>query len=152
MKLSTKGRYAMVALADLALQNDGRLVTLSEIAKRQDLSLPYLEQLFVKLRRADLVESVRGPGGGYKLSKSPSEIRVAEILAAVDETVSALHKGAGASGGASGSQAQSLTNRLWESLSAHVYVYLHQTRLSDVIGNGLAPCPAVPSIFEVVEG
>ncbi len=151
MKLSTKGRYAVVALADLALQPSGSLVTLAEISKRQDISLPYLEQLFVKLRRDGLVESVRGPGGGYKLAKSPSDIRVAEILAAVDETVSAMHKGAGASGGQSGTRAQSLTNRLWESLSAHVYVFLHQSRLSDVIGNGLAPCPAVPALFEVVD-
>ena len=151
MKLSTKGRYAMVALADLALQPGGDLVTLSEISRRQDISLPYLEQLFVKLRRVGLVDSVRGPGGGYRLSKAPSEIRVSDILCAVDETVSAMHKGAGASGGASGSRAQSLTNRLWEGLSAHVYVFLHQARLSDVIGNGLAPCPAVPALFEVVD-
>lgn len=151
MKLSTKGRYAMVALADIALQSEDRLVTLGEIAERQDISLPYLEQLFVKLRRADLVTSVRGPGGGYRLSRPPSEIRVVEILAAVDETVDAMHKGAGASGGASGSRAQSLTNRLWEGLSAHVYVFLHQTRLSDVVENDLAPCPAVPGLFAVVD-
>jgi len=151
MKLSTKGRYAMVALADMALQPQGALVTLGEIAKRQDISLPYLEQLFVKLRRAELVESVRGPGGGYKLARPASEIRIAEILGAVDETVSAMHKGAGVSGALSGSKAQSLTNRLWEGLSAHVYVFLHQTRLSDVVGNQLAPCPAVPSLFELVD-
>ncbi len=151
MKLSTKGRYAMVALVDIALQKDDTLVTLGDVAKRQDVSLPYLEQLFVKLRRADLVSSVRGPGGGYRLSRAPSEIRIAEILAAVDETVDALHKGAGASGGASGSRAQSMTNRLWESLSAHVYVFLHQTRLSDIVENTLAPCPAVPNLFAVVD-
>ncbi|WP_136441294.1 Rrf2 family transcriptional regulator [Pacificoceanicola onchidii] len=151
MKLSTKGRYAMVALTDIALQPEGTLVTLSEISKRQDVSLPYLEQLFVKLRRAGLVDSVRGPGGGYKLAKSASDIRVVDVLSAVDETVDAMHKGAGASGAASGSRAQSLSNRLWQSLSAQVYVYLHQTRLADVIDNTLAPCPAVPSIFAVVD-
>ena len=151
MKLSTKGRYAVVALADLALQPEGSLVTLAEISKRQDVSLPYLEQLFVKLRRDGLVDSVRGPGGGYKLSRAASDIRVSDILAAVDETVSAMHKGAGASGANSGSRAQSLTNRLWEGLSAHVYVFLHQARLSDVISNGLAPCPAVSALFEVVD-
>lgn len=151
MKLSTKGRYAMVALADLALEAKDGLVSLGEISKRQDISLPYLEQLFVKLRRAGLVESVRGPGGGYRLARPTADIRVVDILGAVDETVDAMHKGAGASGGLSGSRAQSLTNRLWEGLSAHVYVYLHQTRLSDVIGNELAPCPAVPSLFEVVD-
>ena len=151
MKLSTKGRYAMVALTDIALQPDDDLVSLGDIAQRQSISLPYLEQLFVKLRRADLVASVRGPGGGYRLAKRPSDIRVVDILAAVDETVDAMHKGAGASGGESGSRAQSLTNRLWESLSAQVYVFLHQTRLSDVVANELAPCPAVPSLFAIVD-
>ena len=151
MKLSTKGRYAMVALADLALASEGGLVTLSDVSRRQDISLPYLEQLFVKLRRAGLVESVRGPGGGYRLARPAEQIRVSEVLAAVDETVSALHKGAGMKGALSGSKAQSLTNRLWEGLSAHVYVFLHQTRLSDVVKNDMAPCPAVPSLFEVVD-
>lgn len=151
MKLSTKGRYAMVALADLAVAKDHALVSLAEISRRQDISLPYLEQLFVKLRRAGLVDSVRGPGGGYKLAKAPEMIRISEILEAVDETVSAMHSGAGASGAVSGTKAQSLTNRLWESLSAHVYVFLHQTRLSDVVGNELTPCPAVPSLFRVVD-
>jgi len=146
VKLSTKGRYAMVALADIALQPAGDLVTLGDISRRQDVSLPYLEQLFVKLRRAGLVESVRGPGGGYRLSRPATEIRVVDVLAAVDETVDAMHKGA-----LSGSRAQSLTNRLWQSLSAHVYVFLHQTRLSDVVDNTLAPCPAVPTIFSVVD-
>ncbi len=151
MKLSTKGRYAMVALTDIALQPEDGLVSLGDISQRQSISLPYLEQLFVKLRRADLVTSVRGPGGGYRLARRPSDIRVADILAAVDETVDAMHKGAGVSGGTSGSRAQSLTNRLWEGLSAHVYVFLHQTRLSDVVANELAPCPAVPSLFKVVD-
>lgn len=151
MKLSTKGRYAMVALADIALQPDDALVTLGGIAQRQDISLPYLEQLFVKLRRAELVESVRGPGGGYRLARAPELIRIVDVLTAVDETVDAMHKGAGASGASSGSRAQSLTNRLWESLSAHVYVFLHQIRLSDVIKNELAPCPAVPTLFSVVD-
>ena len=108
--------------------------------------------VFVKLRRAGLVESVRGPGGGYKLAQSASEIRVSDILGAVDETVDALHTGAGASGAVSGSQAQSLSNRVWEGLSAQVYVYLHQTRLSDVVANDMVPCPAVPALFEVVDG
>jgi len=151
VKLSTKGRYAMVALADLALAPEGALVTLAEVSRRQDISLPYLEQLFVKLRRAGLVESVRGPGGGYRLARAPEQIRVSEIFEAVDETVSALHKGAGMKGALSGSRAQSLTNRLWESLSAHVYVFLHQARLSDVVHNDLAPCPAVPVILEMVD-
>ena len=151
MKLSTKGRYAMVALADIALQPQGKLVPLGDISKRQDISLPYLEQLFVKLRRAKLVESVRGPGGGYRLARPASEVRIVDVLSAVDESVDAMQTGAGASGGLSGSRAQSLTNRLWQSLSAQVYVFLHQTRLSDVVDNALAPCPAVPTLFSVVD-
>ena len=151
MKLSTKGRYAMVALADLAMARGEELVTLAEISKRQDISLPYLEQLFVKLRRAGLVEAVRGPGGGYKLARAPEAIRVSEVLEAVEETVNAMHTGAGASGAVSGSRAQSLTNRMWEGLSAHVYVFLHQTRLSDIVKNELTPCPAVPALFRVVD-
>jgi Rrf2 family iron-sulfur cluster assembly transcriptional regulator len=159
MKLSTKGRYAMVALADLALAEAKGgakggaedLVSLAAISKRQDISLPYLEQLFVKLRRAGLVEAVRGPGGGYRLARSPDAIRVSEVMEAVEETVDALHTGAGASGGLSGSQAQSLTNRLWLGLSASVYVFLHQTRLSDVVQNKMTPCPAVPQLFSVVD-
>ena len=150
MKLSTKGRYAMVAMADIALSSKEKLVTLSEISKRQNISMPYLEQLFVKLRRLKLVISVRGPGGGYKLAMHPHQIRVVDILTAVEESVDAMSQGAGASGGLSGSKAQSMTNRLWEGLSAHVFVYLHQTRLSDVVENDLAPCPAVPTIFSVV--
>jgi Rrf2 family transcriptional regulator, iron-sulfur cluster assembly transcription factor len=154
MKLSTKGRYAMVALADLALAEKAggeQLMSLAEIAKRQDLSLPYLEQLFVKLRRAGMVEAVRGPGGGYRLAKSPDAIRISEVMEAVEENVDAMHSGAGASGGVSGTRAQSLTNRLWEGLSAHVYVFLHQMRLSDVISNVVVPCPAVPALFRVVD-
>ena len=150
MKLSTKGRYATVAMADLALSSRENLVTLGEISKRQNISMPYLEQLFVKLRRSKLVISVRGPGGGYRLAKAPHEIRIVDILTAVEESVDAMSQGAGASGGLSGSKAQSMANRLWEGLSAHVFVYLHQTRLSDVVENDLAPCPAVQTIFSVI--
>ena len=141
----------MVALADLAFLGPDNLTSLTDIAKRQDVSLPYLEQLFVKLRKANLVVSTRGANGGYRLARAPSEIRVVDVLSAVDENIDALYKGAGVSGGVSGSRAQSVTNRLWEGLSAHVYVFLHQTRLSDVIDNTLTPCPAVPNLLEVVD-
>ncbi len=151
MKLSTKGRYAMIALVDLAHEGKDRLISLSEISERQAISLAYLEQLFVKLRRAEIVESVRGPGGGYRLAKPTTEIRVSEILCAVDETMDAMARGAGASGGDQGAEAQQLTEKLWERLSAHVYVFLHQTRLSDITGDELAPCPAVPAFVELVD-
>ena len=151
MKLSTKGRYAMIALTDLAAHGPDRLVSLSEIAERQDISLAYLEQLFVKLRRAEVVESVRGPGGGYRLARPVGEIRISEILAAVDEGMDALTRGAGASGGAGGTQEQVLADKLWERLSANVYVMLHQTRLGDVVRSQLTPCPAVPAFVAVVD-
>lgn len=151
MKLSTKGRYAMIALTDSAKQGPHRLVSLSEIAERQDISLAYLEQLFVKLRRADIVELVRGPGGGYRLARPVESIRISEILAAVDETMDALARGAGASGAAKGTIEQRLADQLWEQLSANVYVMLHQTRLGDVVKNQLAPCPAVPAFVSVVD-
>lgn len=151
MKLSTKGRYAIIALVDLANAPADGLTSLAEISRRQDISLPYLEQLFVRLRRAGLVESVRGPGGGYRLARGAETIRLTEVLGAVDETVSALHVGAGASGGVSGSRAQTLSNRLWESLSAHVYVFLHNHTLADVARNQLLPCPALPRILSVVD-
>lgn len=148
MKLSTKGRYAMIALTDLALEGQKSLVILSGIAERQGISVAYLEQLFVKLRRAGIVDSVRGPGGGYRLAKAPERIRISDILAAVDETMDALTRGAGASGADTGTEAQGMCDKLWEGLSAHVYVYLHQTRLSDVISDTMAPCPAVPAFVE----
>ena len=151
MRLTTKGRFAVTAMMDLALRDKDAPIALAGISERQDISLSYLEQLFGKLRRYALVESVRGPGGGYRLARAPSEIRVSEVMEAVDESVNALETGAGASGGVSGSRAQSLTNRLWEGLSAHVYVFLHQTRLSDVIRNEMRPCPAVPALFRVVD-
>ena len=151
MRLSTKGRYAVMAMADLARNGADRAVSLAEIATRQEISLSYLEQLFARLRKSGLVKSVRGPGGGYKLARSADQIRISEVMQAVEETVDAMHTGAGASGGLSGTRAQSLTNRLWESLSANVYVFLHQVRLSDVVKNDLTPCPAVPSLFRVVD-
>ena len=89
MKLSTKGRYAVMAMADLARQSDGRPVALADIAERQDISLSYLEQLFGKLRRGAQVKSVRGPGGGYMLARPADEMRVSDIILAVDETIKA---------------------------------------------------------------
>jgi len=151
MKLSTKGRYAMVALVDLVLNGSDRLVSLVEISERQDISLAYLEQLFVKLRRAGIVKSVRGPSGGYKLSSVPDKVRISEILYAVDEGMNALSRGAGASGATIESKAHKLTDQLWEQLSANVYVFLHQTRLSDILFEQMVPCPAVPAFIEMVD-
>ena len=151
MKLSTKGRYAIIALIDLVNHGSNELVTLVEISKRQKISLAYLEQLFVKLRRAEIVVSVRGPGGGYKIARNSELIRISEILSAVDETMDAMQRGGGASGGDIGSKEEVLAEKLWEQLSAHIYVFLHQSRLSDLIDNQIVPCPAVPAFVEMVD-
>jgi len=153
MKLSTKGRYAVTALADIALNGADTPVTLAEISERQDISLAYLEQLFVRLRRAGLVESVRGPGGGYKLARPASELRIAEVMVAVDERLNAM----GCDGrweegmGCGRSKEACLTHNLWEQLSAHVHVFLSQTTIADVTGNKMSPCPAVPNFAALLE-
>ena len=151
MKLSTKGRYAMVALVDLVQNGSDRLVNLVEISERQDISLAYLEQLFVKLRLAGIVTSTRGPSGGYKLASVPDKVRISEILYAVDEGMNALSRGAVASGANIESKAHELTDQLWEQLSANIYVFLHQTRLSDILSDQMVPCPAVPAFVELVD-
>lgn len=150
MKLSTKGRYAVTALADIALQHaapggqEGRLISLSEIAERQDISLAYLEQLFARLRRAGLVESVRGPGGGYRLARPADRVTIAEVMAAVDERLNAMGDCDDDANGCGGSRARCLTHNLWEQLSAHVHVFLSRTTLADVVADKMVPCPAVP--------
>lgn len=148
MKLSTKGRYALVALIDLAKHGETKPIATTELSHRQDISLAYLEQLLAKMRRHGLVSSVRGPGGGYQLAKTAEQITIAQVLSAVDETFSALQTGAGAKGAASGTVEQALANLLWEGLSAHVYLFLHQTTLADVCTNKLSPCPATPAFLE----
>ncbi|MEM1344016.1 MAG: Rrf2 family transcriptional regulator [Pseudomonadota bacterium] len=150
MKLSTKGRYAVTALADIALNGrvEGveRPVALCDIAERQDISLAYLEQLFVRLRRAGLVTSVRGPGGGYRLALPATETRIADVMVAVDERLNAM----GCNGqyevglGCGKSREACLTHALWEQLSAQVHVFLSQVSIADVIADRLNPCPAVP--------
>lgn len=153
MKLSTKGRYAVTALADIALNGARGPVTLADISARQGISLAYLEQLFVKLRRRGLVDSVRGPGGGYRLAQAPDETRISDIMAAVDERLNAMGcDGKRDEEGACGSSREAcLTHALWEQLSAHVHVFLSQTTIADVIGDRLVPCPAVPDFITVVD-
>lgn len=151
MKLSTKGRYAVTALADIALNGGLHPVTLADIASRQKISLAYLEQLFVKLRRGGLVDSVRGPGGGYLLAQPADEMRISDIMAAVDERLNAMGCEGKGTDSCGGSRESCLTHALWEQLSAHVHVFLSQTTIADVIGDKLVPCPAVPDFITVVD-
>ena len=153
MKLSTKGRYAVTALADIALNGHEAAVPLADIAARQDISVAYLEQLFVRLRRAGLVTSLRGPGGGYRLARAPSETRISDVMVAVDERLNAMGCGGKweEGQGCGKSREACLTHALWEQLSAHVHVFLSRTTIADVIADRLVPCPAVPDFTEMLE-
>ena len=138
MRLSTKGRYAVMAMADLAKRGEGqRAVPLAEIAQRQDISLPYLEQLFARLRRSGLVSSVRGPGGGYRLGRPAGEMQVAEIVTAVDEPLDGVRCGSSAVGCMPG-RLRCLTHDLWDDLGRHIHDYLASVTLEDVISGRLA--------------
>ncbi len=132
MKLSTKGRYAVMAMADLATNYSGRPVSLAAIAERQEISLSYLEQLFSKLRRGEVVKSVRGPGGGYLLSRPASEIRVSDIILAVDEPIRATRCQPGSPIGCRSNKSRCLTHDLWEELGNQIYLYLSLVSLEDV--------------------
>ena len=134
MRLSTKGRYAVMAMADLA-GNEGanRPVSLAEIARRQEISLSYLEQLFAKLRRGGLVKSVRGPGGGYRLSRPAADLRIADIIMAVDEPMTATRCEPGSAKGCTGTTSRCVTHDLWEELGRQIHVFLAGVSLADVI-------------------
>jgi len=137
MQLSTKGRYAVMALADLAKQGEECIVNLSSIAKRQQISLPYLEQLFLKLRRADLVSSFRGPGGGYALRRAAGQITIAEVMRAVDEPVKMTRCGGEHEAGCMGDD-RCLTHDLWDALGRKIVNFLDGVTLGDVIDNQIA--------------
>lgn len=133
MKLSTRGRYAVTAMADLAKAENGRPVTLADIAERQEISLSYLEQLFAKLRRHELVASVRGPGGGYRLARPCDEIRISDIILAVDEPIKATLCREGSARACNGAAGRCLTHDLWEELGRQIYIFLSSVSLSDVV-------------------
>jgi Rrf2 family transcriptional regulator, iron-sulfur cluster assembly transcription factor len=130
MKLTTKGRYAVTAMLDLALRYDKGAVTLADIAKRQGISLSYLEQLFAKLRRSGLVDSVRGPGGGYNLAMEPNKISVAEIIVAINENIDATR--CGGEKNCHGDET-CLTHQLWEDLSTRIHDFLSGITLGDLV-------------------
>ncbi len=130
MRLTTKGRFAVTALLDLAMRDGNGPVTLAGISDRQKISLSYLEQLFGKLRRNALVESVRGPGGGYCLARGTGEISVAEIIRAVDEPVEATKCGGLAN---CLDDRPCMTHDLWAGLNKHIYSYLEAVSLADLV-------------------
>ncbi len=133
MKLSTKGRYAVMAMVDLVQHDEGEPVALADIAERQDISVSYLEQLFAKLRRGRLVESVRGPGGGYVLSRPADETRISDIVVAVDEPITQTRCTPGQSIGCSGVSGRCLTHDLWEELGNQIHLFLNSISLEDVV-------------------
>ena len=146
MKLNTQGRYALIALVDLSTRRNLQKVSLSEISERQNISLPYLEQLFLKLRKAGIVKSFRGSSGGYSIAKSPDLLRITEILKAVDQDLD-LGSEKNSILKNSKTKEEVLSNKMWEQLSANIYVFLHQMRLSDITADQLNPCPAVPNFI-----
>lgn len=135
MRLTTKGRYAVTAILDLAINSQIKPVTLTEIAARQTISLSYLEQLFARLRKAGIVQGVRGPGGGYQLSKLPKDINVASVIEAVNEPIDSTK-----CGGEANCQQDSvcLTHDLWVGLSEHIRLYLSEITLADLLAKNVA--------------
>lgn len=130
MRLTTKGRYAVTAMLDLAMQQSTGPTALADIARRQGISLSYLEQLFSRLRRRGLVSSVRGPGGGYNLSREAGAIHVAEVIAAVDESLDTTRCGGA---GNCHNDGPCLTHDLWQDLSDRIYDYLSHVSLQDLV-------------------
>jgi len=143
MKLGTKGRYGVMAMADLASHSLGDPVTLAVIAERQNISQAYLEQIFVKLRRAGLVESIRGAAGGYRLGRNADEITIADIVGAVDEAMEVTRcENAGLEGGCVNGQ-RCITHDLWDELERHITSFLRAVSLGDVVHKRLAGRSAV---------
>jgi Rrf2 family iron-sulfur cluster assembly transcriptional regulator len=136
MKLGTKGRYAVMAMVDLAgctvMSGKNGPVTLADIADRQEISLSYLEQLFSKLRKAGLVKSVRGPGGGYMLARGADQLRISDIVMAVDEPIRATRCVPDSGSGCMPDGGRCVTHDLWEELSNHIYLFLNTVSLEDV--------------------
>ena len=143
MELTTRGRYAVMALADLACHGEGGSMPLSAIAERQQLSVAYLEQIFLKLRRAGLIESARGRAGGYRLSRPPSQIMVADVMLAVEEETR-MTRCLGDDGVGCVGQHRCLTHGLWQELSDRIRNFLSSVSLADILANQFAPDHRLP--------
>ncbi len=134
MRLTSKGRYAVMAMADLALHGGvERAVPLQEVARRQEISLSYLEQLFARMRKAGLVAGVRGPGGGYRLSRGADRVTVAEIIAAVNEPIKATRCDAASTKSCIGKQGRCIAHGLWQEMGDRIQSFLDSVSLADVL-------------------
>lgn len=140
MNLTTKGRYAVMAMVDLAMNGKEKPVSLADIAARQDIALSYLEQIFMRLRKAGLVKSVRGPGGGYVMAISAENMPISDIVTAVDESIKMTRCGSEKTTGCINNHNKSkcITHNLWEGLSNKIYEYLHSVSLADVCNRNVS--------------
>ena len=132
MKLSSKGRYAVQALADLAKNNLNKPTNLSEISLRQGISVSFLEQIFLKLKKNDIVKSIRGTNGGYILNKDPREIKLSEIFIAIDEKVKTVGCSKESKKGCNGKLTKCITHDLWDELELHINTFFEKKKLSDL--------------------
>ena len=132
MKLTTKGRYAVMAMADLAANQKGKPVSLVDISLRQNISLSYLEQIFIKLKNKNLVRSVRGAKGGYVLQNSPDEIKISNIISAVDEEVRTLNCKKESKKGCNNKSTKCITHNLWDQLDQHINNFFEKVKLQDL--------------------
>ena len=133
MKLTTKGRYAVMAMADLALFRNKGPTSLTDISLRQNISLAYLEQIFIKLKNSNLVKSVRGAKGGYILGISPEEIKISNIISAVDEEVKMLNCKKESKKGCNNKTTKCITHNLWDQLDQHINDFFEKVKLQDLI-------------------
>ena len=133
MKLTTKGRYAVMAMADIALYQNGKPVSLNDISLRQNISLSYLEQLFSRLKNKKLVKSIRGSGGGYILDKNPKEIKLSNIIFAVDENIKTLNCKKDSKRGCHGKSTKCITHNLWDDLEQHINSFFESKSLNDFL-------------------
>jgi len=133
MKLTTRGRYAVMAMADLALFREKGPTSLTDISLRQNISLPYLEQIFIKLKNKKLVKSIRGAKGGYVLETSPEEIKISNIIAAVDEEVKMLNCKKESKKGCNNKSTKCITHNLWDQLDQHINTFFEKVKLQDLV-------------------
>ena len=137
MKLTTKGRYAVMAMADLASNNQSGPISLTEISLRQNISLPYLEQIFIKLKNKKLVKSSRGANGGYNLDRPASDIKLSNIISAVDEEVKMLNCKKESKKGCNNKSTKCITHNLWDQLDQHINNFFEKVKLQDLVKKNL---------------